>query len=67
MDRSLDEIISERPVRQRSATSMHRILTDSLRSSAVVAVVVDVETTDVALLLLEDLAETQVPQKASER
>lgn len=66
MDRSLDEIISERPVRQSYASSMHRILTYSLDSSAV-AVVVDAEMTGAALLLLEDLAETQAPQKASER
>lgn len=66
MDRSLDEIISERPVRQRFITSMHRILTNSPCSSAVAAAV-DAEMTDAAALLHEDLAETQVPQKASER
>ena len=66
MDRSLDEIISERPVRRRCPTSINRTLTDSPLSNAVAVTAADVDLTD-APLPLEDLAETQAPQKASER
>lgn len=65
MDRSLDEIISERPVRQSNA---HHIVAAWLtyHSSAVAAAAaaVDVDPTDA--LLPEDLAETTAETKAPE-
>jgi hypothetical protein len=70
MDRSLDEIISERPVRQRHPASLRCTIADYSSSSAVVAAAaaVDVDPTDALLLLLpEDLAETKAPETASER
>ena len=61
MDRSLDEIISERPVRQRHATSLTCANAHYPSSSAAVATAaaVDVDPTDAPLLLPEDLAETE--------
>ena len=70
MDRSLDEIISERPVRQRHFDLLPCTIAHYSSSSAVVAaaVAVDVDLTDAPLRLLpEDLAETKAPETASER
>ena len=68
MDRSLDEIISERPVRQRHATSLACTIAHYPSSSAAVATVaaVDVGPTDAPLLLPEDLAETETEMRAPE-
>lgn len=63
MDRSLDEIISERPVRQSNAHHIvAALLTD--HSSAAAAVAVGVGPTDA--LLPEDLAETTAETRAPE-
>lgn len=70
MDRSLDEIISERPVWQRHITPLACTIAHSSSSSAAVAAVaaVDADLTDALLLLPpEDLAETKAPETASER
>ena len=68
MDRSLDEIISERPVRQsRDAPNTCTIAHYSSSSAAVAAAVaLDADPTDAPLLLLEDLAGTEIETKAPE-
>ena len=65
MDRSLDEIISERPVRQRHTTTI--ACTNAHYSSSSAAVVaLDADPTDAPLLLPEALAETETETKAPE-
>ena len=65
MDRSLDEIISERPVRQRHATTIACTNAHCPSSSAaVVALVAD--PIDAPLPLPEDLVETETETKAPE-
>jgi hypothetical protein len=71
MDRSLDEIISERPVSQRLDTPITCTIANYSFSSVVAATVaaLDADPTDAPLLLPEDLAETEtkVPETVSER
>jgi len=69
MDRSLDEIISERPVRQRHTASPARTIANYSFSSAAVAAAADLDAdqTDAPLPLHEDLAETKARETVSER
>jgi hypothetical protein len=69
MDRSLDEIISERPVWQRHTYPLACTIAHCSSSSAAVvaAVALDADPTDAPLLLPEDLAGRKVPEMASER
>lgn len=69
MDRSLDEIISERPVRQRLHYFLQWTIAHDITSNAVAATAVDADLTDGLLPLPGHLAETEknTPETASER
>jgi hypothetical protein len=69
MDRSLDEIISERPVSSKTISlswTIAHYLTSNVAAAAV-ATAVDADPTDALLPLPEDLAEKKAPETASER